>query len=272
MRTGLVPLADVGSGPALRNALFSGSIVRVGAGLASDTIVEHVMSTLDEAFAPHPPRLAERHLDNDAWLERVDWARSRLDTGELQALLRSWFATMGLAVERLQVDRPRLRAVKSGGHHIPQAAPAYFAHRDTWYGNPRAQLNAWLALHDVHESESFSLFPDAFGRSVRNDSATFALAEFEAAGGFQSIGGEGTRRYPRALEPAEWGESLGLTLRRGEGVLFSAAHLHATRPHDAGLTRFSLDVRCVDPQDVAGGSGAPDPDNESAGDTFAGAT
>jgi hypothetical protein len=48
-------------------------------------------------------------------------------------------------------------------------------------------------------------------------------------------------------------------------ILFSGAHMHSTVPNDSGYTRFSIDFRTVNADDVASGTGAPNIDSECTG-------
>jgi hypothetical protein len=52
-----------------------------------------------------------------------------------------------------------------------------------------------------------------------------------------------------------------MVLPAGAVVLFSAAHLHSTVPNNAGLTRYSIDFRTVDFDDVAAKRGAKNVDS-----------
>jgi hypothetical protein len=167
----------------------------------------------------------------------------------------------------LAIDVPRLRCVPGGGQHIPAAAPVYYAHRDTWYANPKAQINAWIPLHDVDEAVTFEIFPEAFDRAVENDSERFDLEDWEANIGFQNPSPP-VDAYPRA-RGSGWGPPLRFDARAGEILLFAAAHLHATRPHAREEARFSTDFRFVHLDDHHAGLGAPDPDNRSRGSTLA---
>jgi GH25 family lysozyme M1 (1,4-beta-N-acetylmuramidase) len=160
-----------------------------------------------------------------------------------------------------RVDAVRLRAVRSGGHQDPAAAPVYAAHRDTWFANPAAQINWWLPLADVGADSTFAIYPRYFSRPIANSSAGFDLAALEAAGGF-GAGAAAAALHPAALEPVDPGGEVRVVCRRAEVVVFAGAHLHRTLPQDSGRTRLSIDVRTVDPADV----GPPAVDNRSRGE------
>jgi len=168
--------------------------------------------------------------------------------------------------DRTLFDRPRLRAVQSGGHHIPEALPAYGIHRDTWYANPQAQVNHWLALHDTPTEEMFGFFLRHWERRIANTSHTFDYHEWNQTGGFQAYQRVRPSEQRHPIPTEDPGPCTRTGLPEGHFLRFSAAHLHGTLPHDTGFTRYSLEVRTVDPEDVANGFGAPNLDNRSKGD------
>jgi hypothetical protein len=149
------------------------------------------------------------------------------------------------------------------GHENPLAAPAYTAHRDTWYANPQSQLNWWIPLHDVGSGETFAFYPEYFGKEVANNSADFDYDEWIRNIGWQNTDGK------KAVYPAASGfnraGAYAFTAKAGDIILFSAAHLHQTTENTSGLTRFSIDFRTVNLEDQSNGKGAPNVDNRSRG-------
>jgi len=254
-----------------RAALFAGrrAVIEAPESLALCGLAR---SCLSAAFGVDDPRGMERRLDPDAWFDRVRHARRLLGAADWATPLRALLPRLGFDAARTAFDVPRLRAVSSRMHAVAGAEPAFFAHRDTWYANPSAQVNVWLPLFDVTPAETFVVYPAVFATPVRNDSRRFELASFERDAGFQGRPMGSGAIYPRALDPVEWGDPEPVAPALGQAFVFSAAHLHATRAHDVGRSRFSLDFRCIDLDDVAEGRGAPDVDDASSGDTLAHAT
>ena len=266
----LAPLdgALVGGGAALRRALYEGAVVRVAPLAATLAYAERARALVEHEVGA-PLEDAQARWSAVELFAGVTRARRALLADEAWASdAAAMLEALGLEPARLLVDAPRLRCVPSDGHRIAAAAPAYYAHRDTWYGNPRAQLNAWLALHDVEEARTFALYLAAHARAVENDSERFDLDDWERRVGFQNPAPGVDAVYPRAFAPETWGPALRFAARRGEVLLFAAAALHATCAHGAGRARFSVDFRVVDLAEHAAGLGAPDPDNRSRGSTL----
>lgn len=249
-------------GAALRRSIYAGEIHRAPAGDASRALAGRVRAILDAT----PPPSSEATGAGARIHAHANEARRRvLVDAAVSDGVRAVLAALGLAPDEHAYDPPRLRAIQSGAHAIPEAAAAYYAHRDTWYANPRAQVNVWIPLHDVAAEETFTLFPSAFGRAVENDSATFDYATWVETVGWQRPGGAARGVYPRALRSLDGQERYEFAAEAGTVLLFSAAHLHQTRAHASGRTRYSVDFRVVHLADHEAGLGAPDVDNRSTG-------
>jgi hypothetical protein len=253
-----------------RQALYAGALFKLAPSEASVRLARAVLELLTETFRDvGDPREAQFRLPPGEHLERLGRVRQVL-TGEARFLegARAVLAAAGQAPDEYALDKPRLRGVLHAGHEIAAAAPVYFAHRDTWYANPRAQLNWWLALHDATEEETFTFFPEVFERQVPNSSSTFDYPTWKAQAGWQNPKRTASAPYPTSLAPLDGLQERGFACRMGEVLVFSASHLHRTRSQASGRTRFSVDFRSVHLEDHRRGLGAPDPDNRSTGSTL----
>ncbi len=255
------------SGAALRAAIYAGQMFKLPRCPASETLVSCAWACLRAAFEDVArPRRAQHQLPIGDLLRRLTTARRRLAADPV--VLRACADLLdhhGLDPGAHVADDLRLRAVLSGGHEHPDAAPVYVAHRDTWYANPRCQLNWWIPLHDVDPADAFDLYPTAFRRTISNDSAAFDYQRFISRAGWQAEGPTPGITYPGTTQGVAGLAPVSAAARRGEVVVFSAAHLHQTREHAEGQTRFSVDLRTAHLADHAAGRGAPDPDNASTG-------
>lgn len=239
----------------LRDQLYRGALFHLPAQPASHTLIEHIRG-----------RLEEHRVDRDpnTFFARLTEARSKLASDEEARLrVRALLGHLGLGPAGYAVDRLRLRAVTREGHRIPEAAPAYFAHRDTWYGNPACQINVWIPVFEVTHAQSFGFYPSAFSKAVDNDSNAFDYDRFIEQVGWQNYQPGPKPTYPRALCALE--DPLTFSARAGDILLFSAHHLHATLPNRGEQTRYSVDFRVVHRADHETGRGAPEVDNHSTG-------
>lgn len=249
----------------LRAAIHAGACPVLPPTPASQELVTHARAMVADAFGGTPETAHQRH-DVHTFFVALTRAREALALDhQLAVLTRSVLAELGVTEHAFAMDRARLRGVAPGAHREPVTRDAYALHRDTWYANPRAQINLWIPLRDVTAHDGLQLYPSALRRVVPNDSAGFDYAAFQAEGGFQS-GRLGTPAvYPRALAvPAAPAHVPAMP--RAARLLFSAAQLHGPAPHDEAETRFSLDLRVVARLDQRLGRGAPSVDDASRGD------
>ncbi|MCA9532803.1 MAG: hypothetical protein KC593_03955 [Myxococcales bacterium] len=255
-------------GPAGRAAIYAGSCLALPPSAASERVVEAARQVVERAFLG-PAETAHQRFDGPGFFAALTAARGILATdAELARSSLAMLEELGVSPNAFAMDRPRLRAVAPGGHRVAGTHAAYALHRDTWYANPRAQINLWVPLRAVSERDGLSLYPGALRTPLANDSESFDYAAFRRLGGFQSGRSDSPAAYPRLLgsPPAE---RTVPPLPRAGRLLFSAAQLHGPTPHDEAHTRFSVDVRVVSRLDHRLGRGAPRVDDRSRGDASA---
>ncbi len=239
--------------------LYQGEITSLPPSPASLELTRQANLIVKQEFHPEP-----HTMPAEEFRQAVASARSQIAEPTFQKLALKLVRELSLPPQDLLLDQVRLRAVPPGLEKIEEAAPVFFAHRDTWYGNPSCQINAWIPLHPVDPSNSFRFYLDAFQSKAKNDSQQFSATRFRERGGFGRVKGDQLSVYPRALETAS-GRTWDVELDKGQLLLFSAAHLHQTLPNRSQRVRFSLDFRFYRPSHLKNGLGAPDPDNESEG-------
>ena len=265
-----VPLTTNGFGEgAVRQRIFSGEVVWRPASLESGAVVACAWQALVDGLGTDAPRDAFGEADNDAFFERFTAVRRAFpQAAGARAAVARWLVAGGWSPATTFVDGPRLRALTPWGHRIPAAAAAYAPHRDTWFANPAAQVNVWLAVHDTAASEVVAWYPHHFACPVPNTSSGFDLDAWSASGGFQAESGA-PQHHPAPQPGVKLGVPVQRAMAAGESLIFSAAQLHGTLPSRDAQIRYSVEVRVVDRSDVARGLGAILVDSAARGDTSA---
>lgn len=230
-------------------------------------VIERAWHLLAQAFPQAELTELHRQLDADTLWEAITELRRQFQQDSaLRQAYAELLTALGFDLQACAVDVPRLRAVIPGAEHNPAAQPAYFAHRDTWYANPAAQLNLWLPLADYPPQQTFVFWPELFKTPVENDSEAFDYHSWKQRVGFQAAQHQNAL-YPRALQAPEQ-PATGFACQAGQVLLFAAAHLHQTLPNPGPQIRYSLDLRLVDLLWQQQGQAAPDPDNGAQGSTL----
>lgn len=256
---------------ARRAALYTGRIFKLAPTETSLRLADVATGLLARELGGPDVRRLAMSTPPERLFEAVGRVRLALYTSaRWHEALRDLLAASGCDPAAYAFDPLRLRTVLHRGHEIPAASAVYVHHRDTWYAHPQAAITGWLPLDDLDAEETFVFHPDRFATPVSNDSETFdydrwVQDDWALKIGWQDRAAGRQARYPAMVSAPDPGAPLGFSCRRGELLLFSGAHLHATRPQATGRARFSLDFRMAHLGDVAAGTGAPNADNRSVG-------
>ncbi len=183
---------------------------------------------------------------------------------ETKQFIKLIMEELDFPIDTTYFDLMRIRSITYYAHRIPEAKPAFAIHRDTWYGNPESQINWWIPLFDVSKEDTFSFYPDYFAKPVKNNSNEFDYEIWNRTGGFQSSQENKDRIFPELKEKIKYDDGIKIPCSAGDLLLFSASHLHGTSPNLTDKTRFSLDFRTIDIEDMYRNF-APNVDNQSKG-------
>lgn len=246
----------------LRHSIYAGAIEKIPAIAASRILVDDVAGRIEQLFGSLHD-VHERHNFHSMYQD-ISLLREELANAEhYKKMVEAVTTELGFKREEVALDGLRLRCVLHNGHLDPGASRAYAPHRDTWFGNPKSQINFWIPLHDVTENQTFRFYPGYFNKKLANSSEGFSYEAYMQNAGWQGTKAKTFVPTPQPLEEPVDENAHSFAAARADVLLFSAAHLHGTFPNDSGRTRFSLDFRLVHRADHAAGLGAPDPDNLS---------
>lgn len=254
-----------------RALVFGGDLVLYPRTAATAALADHAIAFATDALAPHDPRHAQDALPVEEFVARVGPLKSRFtNDARTRELVRDVLAAFGCDLADTYFDVPRLRVVPHSGYLTSGVSYAYKAHRDIWYSSPSAQLNWWMPVFPVTPARAMSFFPEYWDTAVPNSSADFDYDEWCRVGRQLAVAqvGADTRRHPLPLAPVGTGSELRVAGTRGDVIVFSAAHLHATADNVSGETRFSIDFRTLHRADLESGRGAPNIDTRARGTTL----
>jgi hypothetical protein len=242
----------------LRQRLYSGDLIiltRLGA-LAE--FVEYMRDELTTLFAPHDPEHVHEHIDPAEMAKILGvWKPRWIHAARSQDLVRAIITAAGFEAEYTHYDVPKPRTSFPVGHLTTGIAFAFPWHRDVWYSAPAQQINWWLPIFPVRETNAMSFDLASFGRPVPNTSGDFDYYANNAhrVNTAKSVGKEAQSR-PGAVNHTPVSEVIPVPAP-GQILLFSGAQLHKSIPNTSGLARYSVDFRTVDTRDLQTGRGAP---------------
>jgi hypothetical protein len=254
-----------------RHRLYGGDLFTFTPGKSSAALCALARDLSEEAFGSHEPTLAQDDMPAERYVEILaELKPTFIHHPRAKELIAGLLSEAGCDLERTYFDVPRLRTMAHGEYLNAGLALQFHPHRDTWFSAPQQQLNWWLPVYGIESENSMAFHPQYFDRPVSNSSADYDYEEWNRTGRQQAAKQvkKETRKQPRPEEPLELDPDVRVVTPPGGTLVFSAAQLHSTVPNTTNRTRFSIDFRTVNLDDLVDGIGAPNVDSECTGTTL----
>jgi Phytanoyl-CoA dioxygenase (PhyH) len=254
-----------------RLQLYGGDLFAFSAGESATKLAELARELSETAFAPHDPQVAQESMPAETYVEILAELKPKfIHHPRAKELIAGLLSELGCDIERTYFDVPRLRTMAHGEYLKAGLALQFHPHRDTWFSAPHQQLNWWLPVYAIESENCMAFHPQYFDTPVRNSSAGYDYDEWSKTGRQQAAKQvkKETRKQPQAEEPLELEPDVRVVTPPGGTIVFSAAQLHSTVPNTTTRTRFSIDFRTVNVDDLADGVAAPNIDSECSGTTL----
>jgi hypothetical protein len=256
---------------ARRSKLYTGDLFVFSPSTSSAELCGLAREMSTEAFAPHDPPIAQDAMAAEAYAAILADLKPRfIHDPRCKELIAGIFSDLGCDTEKIYFDVPRLRTMAHGQYMSAGLAYQFHPHRDTWFSAPFAQLNWWLPVYEVESENSMAFHPRYFDEAAKNSSSIYDYEEWTRTGrqqAAQQVEKE-TRKQPEAEEALELDPQVRVVTPVGGILIFSAAHMHSTVPNTTTRTRFSIDFRTVNIDDLQEGIGARNVDSECTGTTL----
>ena len=242
----------------LRQRLYSGDLVILTRLRKLAEFVDYMRAELTGLFAPHDPQHVHEYIEPDEMAKILSaWKPHWIHAERSRELVRAIIAEAGFDPGYTHYDVPKPRTSFPQGHLTTGIAFAFPWHRDVWYSAPVQQINWWLPVFPVKETNAMSFDLASFAKEVPNTSGGFDYYENNARRfGTVKASGKESQSRPEAIDHRASVDVTPLPAP-GEVLLFSGAQLHTSIPNSSGLARYSVDFRTVDTRDLAEGRGAP---------------
>ena len=110
------------------------------------------------------------------------------------------------------------------------------AHRDTWASNLFEQINWWVPLFNIEDSNSLFFYPKYFNKSIKNSSNIWTFEDYKK-------NKENYISSPIITEEINDDEKLVIKINKGDILCFSGHHLHGSNLGE--LNRMNLETRTI---------------------------
>ena len=251
-----------------RNLLYEGQLFVYSPTPSSLALCELAQKLSEEAFAPHEPLKAQFDMPVEKYAAVLEGLKPKfIHHPAAKQLIPKMLSELGCDLEKTYFDVPRLRTATSDNYLTSGLAYAFHPHRDTWYSAPQCQINWWMPVYEIVAENCMAFHPRYWSQPVKNGSRDYNYYKWNAesrASAAKQIKTD-TRKQPKPEEPMELDPQVRLIPKPGGVILFSGACMHSTVPNTSGYTRFSIDFRTVNFDDVKSKAGAPNIDSECTG-------
>lgn len=251
-----------------RTRLYGGQVLVYSASPESLAFVEHARDLITEAFGRRDPQTAQYEMQVEEFSALLAELKPRfIHHPESKRRIKALLDSFGCDLDGTYFDVPRMRTSTSDGFLTSGISYAFHPHRDTWYSAPFSQLNWWIPIYPVVRENVLAFHPQYWGRPVRNGSRRYDYYEWNRTSRLSAAQHvkTDTRDQPKPEEPVALEPQVRVVPEVGGVMLFSGNQLHSTVPNTSGRTRFSIDFRTVNLQDVRTRVGAPNFDSECTG-------
>jgi hypothetical protein len=251
-----------------REHLYSGDVMVYGATPATLALVQFTRELVEEAFDGRDPQVAQYEMDVREFATLLADLKPRfIHHPRCKELLPAILEERGCDLERTYFDVPRLRTSTSDDYLTTGIAFAFHPHRDTWYSAPMCQTNWWMPVYPVSADNVMAFHPQYMTHGVRNGSRRYDYDEWNRTSRFSAATqiGKDTRDQPTPEEPVQLDPQVRVVPEVGGMMVFSGNQLHSSVPNTSGRTRFSIDFRVVDIDDVEAHRGSRNVDSECSG-------
>jgi phytanoyl-CoA dioxygenase PhyH len=251
-----------------RERLYTGQLIVYSPTASSLALVDFAREMLKEAFGSLDPETAQYHMEVGQYAEVLAALKPKFIHHQkskecIQGILRELRFDPSLTY----FDVPRMRSSTSDDYLTSGIAYAFHPHRDCWYSAPFSQINWWMPIFPISENNGMAFHPYYWDVPVRNGSRDYNYAEWNRTSrnvAAQFVKAD-TRKQPKPEEELDLDPQVRIVQPPGSILLFSAAQMHSSVPNTSGRTRFSIDFRTVNIEDVAHHRGAPNIDSECTG-------
>ena len=252
-----------------RQALYEGQLFVYSLRPSVLAFARFAREMIEDAFHGSNPEIAQYSMPVERYAEvLVKLKPAFIHHPESKRHLQNILQEFGCDAEKTYFEVPKLRSSTSDGYLTAGIAYAWHPHRDTWYSAPPCQINWWLPVYEIESSNAMAFHPRYWAKPVKNSSADYNYYVWNKkyrGDHIKSFTTQDPRPLPAPTEPIERTPELRVVCPVGGILLFSGAHLHSSVPNTSGKTRFSVDFRTVNEDDLDGRIGAVDVDSACTG-------
>jgi hypothetical protein len=258
-------------GHEIRERIYQGDIVILEPTESSRRLCRLAADLCWQAFLPLNPVDAHLSIPVEDYVAVLARLKPKfIHHPKAKELIRVILEERAFDVATTYFDVPRLRSMTNREYLSSGIALSFHPHRDTWYSAPLSQINWWVPVFGMTVENGIAFHPEFWDHPIANTSHVYNYEEWKRTGRSAAAAQihKDTRVQPEPLEAVDLETAIKPVVEPGSFILFSAAQLHSSIPNKTDETRFSIDFRTVDINDIAAFRGAPNIDSRCTGTTL----
>jgi len=257
-----------GSEEARRQCLYEGQLFVFSPRPSSLALCQFADELIQEAFGSLSPEKAQYSLPVEEYAAILAKLKPMfINHPKSKECIQAIVKEFGCDPRKTYFDVPRMRTSTSDGYLTTGIAYAWHPHRDTWYSAPQCQINWWMPIYGIDSNHGVAFHPRYWKDPIKNDSNKYNYYQWnkEFRPNASKHLKEDPRPLPRPTEPVEIEPQIRPVCPVGGIIMFAGAQLHSSVPNSSGKTRFSIDFRTVNRDDLVAKAGAPNIDSACTG-------
>ncbi len=223
--------------------------------LTKEVIVDHFMSV--------HPQTVHRQLSRNRFLRIAHDAQEAFKTsGQANTLLLHCLEQSGVNLDTCYRDKLVLRILPPSDSHSGGRHSSTHVHRDTWGSNIYQQINWWAPVYPLDEGSTLAIYPSHWQKPIANNTDTWNFAEVirDHKQTPRHLAGK-VPAAPLATGEVDKHNEIRVLIKPGDLLSFSSAHLQGGLANTTDETRFSIEMRTINYDDIVDGRRAPNIDS-----------
>jgi len=236
-----------------RNRIYDGSVFLMTKIDASQKLCDFAQECIKKYIDDKNPQSAYLDWPIEEFIDKTNALQGYfINCQPVKDIIKNFVIEIGEDPEEYFFDVPRIRVIPNYDYLNSGVSYVYKAHRDTWYGMPSCQINAWMPIFPIEPEEAMPLYPEYFSKRLENSSVEFDLKHWVEVERPLAIKQKTTesRKHPMALETIDPRSTVLLAGSKGDTILFSGRHLHGSQPNQGNRIRYSIEFRLYNGSDL----------------------
>ena len=250
-----IPIEKISNLQEFKKDIFSGKVFVFQRSKTSNDLITQIKNKIQNIYDGEIEKIHYLKNSEDISKDIVSKLKNHED---FRKLFSNFLFEIGYNKGETFWDRFVVRVAPAENNLPYREASRINIHRDTWGTNLYQQINWWAPVSNVEEKNTMIFYPDYFDVPVKNTTSTWDLNIYLANRK------KGDFSYPSAPQLKEDLPSnikkIPVTIKPGEILCFSGAHLHSSSKEKSENTRISFEIRTICENDLNSSAQAPNVD------------